>query len=142
MINIFYEIKNFRIKNEFLFINEINILLNNEGYIINNNINYIFCNDDFILAMNKKYLNKNFYTDVIAFSYSTESLKFSILGDIYISIDRIIENSKKWNEFFLVELKRVMIHGVLHLVGYNDKKKEDRKLMKKKENFYLDLFQF
>lgn len=141
MINIFYEIENFRIKNESSFINEINILLYNEGYNINN-INYIFCDDDFILKMNKKYLNKDYYTDVIAFNYSTESLKFSILGDIYISIDRIIENSEKWNELFLVELKRVMIHGVLHFIGYNDQKKEDRKLMKKKENFYLDLFQF
>ncbi|WP_317168703.1 rRNA maturation RNase YbeY [Blattabacterium cuenoti] len=139
MINIFYEVKNFRIENESLFIKKMNLISDNEGYNINN-INYIFCNDDFILKMNKKYLKKNFYTDVITFNFSMEiNSKFSILGDIYISVDRIIENSNKWNEFFLIELKRVMIHGFLHLIGYDDHRIEDRELMNRKENFYLDL---
>ncbi|WP_185862225.1 rRNA maturation RNase YbeY [Blattabacterium cuenoti] len=138
MIKLFYKISYFYIKNESLFIKEICIILNNEGMNIGD-INYIFCNDDFILDMNKKYLQKNFYTDVLAFDYS---IKQCISGDIFISVDRVLDNSTQWNQFFLVELKRVMIHAILHFLGYDDKKKMDKKIMKKKEEFYLNLFQF
>ncbi len=87
--------------------------------------------------MNNKYLNKNYYTDVIAFDLS---LKGYISGDIFISIDRVLENSYKYNQFFLFELERVMIHSILHFLGYNDKKIMDKIIMRKKENFYLNLF--
>ncbi|WP_185858785.1 rRNA maturation RNase YbeY [Blattabacterium cuenoti] len=138
MIKLFYEISNFHIKNESLFIEEIGILLNNEGMLVGN-INYIFCNDDVLLNMNIKYLKNNSYTDVLAFNYSINKW---ISGDIFISINRVLYNSKRWNQFFMVELKRVMIHAVLHFLGYNDKNKPDKKIMKKKEEFYLNLFQF
>ncbi|WP_185853429.1 rRNA maturation RNase YbeY [Blattabacterium cuenoti] len=138
MIKLFYEISDFQIQNESFFIKEICILLNNEGMYIGN-INYVFCNDNFLLDINEKYLQKNFYTDVLSFNYSIDKW---ISGDIFISVDRVWDNSKQWNQSFLVELKRVMIHAVLHLIGYDDKKKMDKKIMKKKEEFYLNLFQF
>ncbi|WP_317168407.1 rRNA maturation RNase YbeY [Blattabacterium cuenoti] len=139
MIKLFYEISNFDfLKKKSFFIKEICILLNNEGMYIGN-INYIFCHDDFLLYMNQKYLKKNFYTDVLAFNYSVNR---HISGDVFISVDRVYENSKEWNQFFLSELKRVMIHAVLHFLGYDDHNHMDKKLMKKKEDFYLNLFQF
>ncbi|WP_341654713.1 rRNA maturation RNase YbeY [Blattabacterium cuenoti] len=138
MINFFYEIYDFPIKKGSFFVKEICILLNNEGGYIGN-INYIFCNDDYLFDLNQKYLKKNYYTDVLSFNYSIN--KF-ISGDIFISIDRIYDNSKRWNQFLIFELKRVMIHAVLHLLGYDDKNHIDKKIMKKKEEFYLNLFQF
>ncbi|WP_341656475.1 rRNA maturation RNase YbeY [Blattabacterium cuenoti] len=138
MIKFFYEIYDFPIKKGSFFVKEICILLNNEGGYIGN-INYIFCNDDYLFDLNQKYLKKNYYTDVLAFNYSIN--KF-ISGDIFISIDRIYDNSKRWNQFLIFELKRVMIHAVLHLLGYDDKNHIDKKIMKKKEEFYLNLFQF
>ncbi|WP_394798643.1 rRNA maturation RNase YbeY [Blattabacterium cuenoti] len=153
MINFFYEISNFSIQNESFFSKKICMILKNEGRYAGN-INYVFCDDHFILNMNKKYLNKNYYTDVIAFNNSntrmhdnikknmTKTSPTEISGDIFISIDRILSNSKQWNQFFQVELKRVMIHAILHFLGYDDQDKIKKKLMKKKEEFYLNLFQF
>ncbi|AGW86281.1 rRNA maturation factor [Blattabacterium sp. (Nauphoeta cinerea)] len=137
MINFFYEISNFQIQKGSSLINEICILLNNEGMYIGN-INYIFCDDNFILDMNQKYLRKNFYTDVLAFDYSVNQY---ISGDIFISVDRVSENSKKWGQFFIYELKRVMIHAILHFLGYDDHHHINKEIMKKKEEFYLNLFQ-
>ncbi len=136
MIKLFYEIPYFRIKNKYFFLNEIPILLKNEGGIVGN-INYIFCCNDYLLDLNNKYLKKNFYTDVIAFNYSKNKC---ISGDIFISVEQVLYNSKKWNQLFIFELNKVMIHALLHFLGYNDKKKSDKKIMEKKENFYLNLF--
>ncbi|ACY40535.1 hypothetical protein BLBBGE_533 [Blattabacterium sp. (Blattella germanica) str. Bge] len=131
MIKLFYEISDFQIENESFFIQEICLLLKNEGMYIGN-INYVFCNDNFLLDMNEKYLQKNLYTDVLSFNYSINQW---ICGDIFISVDRVLENSKLWNQSFLVELKRVMIHAVLHFLGYDDQNKMDKKIMKKKRSF-------
>ncbi|WP_185849894.1 rRNA maturation RNase YbeY [Blattabacterium cuenoti] len=139
MINFFYEISNFSITNRSLFIQTIYLILRNEGKWVGN-INYIFCNDHYLLNINQKYLQKDFYTDVIAFAYSSTTHPNNISGDVFISIDRVLENSKQWNQLFQVELKRVMIHALLHFLGYDDRINE--KLMKKKEEFYLILFQF
>ena len=100
-------------------------------------LNYIFCSDDELLEINIKHLNHNTFTDIITFDY-TEAKKIS--SDIFISIDRVIENSKKFDTSFENELHRVMIHGVLHLCGYKDKTKSDAELMRKKENWALKLF--
>lgn len=94
-------------------------------------INYIFCSDEELLEINIKHLNHNTYTDIITFDY-TESKKIS--SDIFISVDRVAENAKKFNVTFDEELHRVMIHGVLHLCGYKDKSKADSELMRHKEN--------
>ncbi|WP_185860811.1 rRNA maturation RNase YbeY [Blattabacterium cuenoti] len=138
MIKFFYKISDFQIKKKSFFIKEICILLNNEGMYVGN-INYIFCHDNFVLDMNKKYLKKNFYTDVLAFNYSISKY---ISGDIFISVDRVYDNAKQWNQFFMYELKRVMIHALLHFLGYNDHNDIDKKIMKQKEEFYLNLFQY
>jgi rRNA maturation RNase YbeY len=101
------------------------------------NINYIFVDDKSLLKINLEYLNHNTYTDIITFDY-TEGKEVS--GDIYISVERIAENAEKFEVSFEEELKRVMIHGVLHLCGYRDKSKADAALMRKKENSSLRLF--
>lgn len=100
-------------------------------------INYIFCTDEELLEINLKHLNHNTYTDIITFDY-TEGKKIS--SDIFISIERVLENAQKFKVDFDTELKRVMIHGVLHLCGYKDKTKTDAELMRKKENAAIKLF--
>ena len=111
-------------------------IVNKEKHVIGT-LNYIFCSDDELLEINIKHLNHNTFTDIITFDY-TEDKKIS--SDIFISIDRVIENSKKFDTSFENELHRVMIHGVLHLCGYKDKTKSDAELMRKKENWALKLF--
>lgn len=97
-------------------------------------INYIFCNDEYLLEINRSYLDHDYYTDVITFDYS-EGLCLS--GDVFVSVDRVIENAKDFNVSFLIELLRVIVHGILHLAGYKDKLKDDKKLMRFKEDYYL-----
>lgn len=99
------------------------------------NINYIITTDEFLLEINQQYLQHNTYTDIITFDNS-ENPK-DIEGDIYISYERIAENSLKFNTPIILELARVMSHGILHLCGYKDKKKEDKILMRAKEDYYI-----
>lgn len=98
-------------------------------------ISFIFCSDEYLLEVNKKYLAHDYYTDVITFDY-TEGQKVN--GDILISIDRVKENSISFSTKYMDELNRVMIHGVLHLLGYKDKTKKQKFLMTVKENIYLN----
>ena len=114
----------------------IKAIVDTEKHVLGN-LNYIFCSDDELLEINIKHLNHNTFTDIITFDY-TEDKKIS--SDIFISIDRVVENSKKFDTSFENELHRVMIHGVLHLCGYKDKTKPDAELMRKKENWALNLF--
>ncbi|HEX5170241.1 MAG TPA: rRNA maturation RNase YbeY [Cyclobacteriaceae bacterium] len=100
-------------------------------------LNYIFCSDVFLYNLNVKYLNHRTFTDIITFDLSEEPNKVS--GEIYISIERIRDNSKKLGIKFPDELDRVIIHGVLHLIGYRDKSREDKKQMREKEDSYLSL---
>lgn len=100
------------------------------------NINFIFCSDNFLLALNKKHLKHDYFTDVITFDLSEDS--GTISGDIYISIERVKDNAGKGS--FEDELHRVMIHGILHLLGYSDKTPAKQKQMRKLENQCLDLF--
>ena len=102
-------------------------------------INYIFTNDENLLEKNVKYLRHNTLTDIIGFDYTNGKL---ISGDIFISIERVIENSREFNVSLLDELHRVMIHGVLHFCGYKDKSSEERSLMRAKEDYYLSLRTF
>ena len=100
-------------------------------------INYIFTTDNYLSNINEDYLQHNTLTDIITFNLSTAPNL--IESDIYISIDRIIENSKCYSLPFTEELHRVMIHGILHLLGFNDKTEPEKKEMRKKENHYLAL---
>ncbi len=99
-------------------------------------INYLFCNDEKILEVNNQYLSHDFYTDIITFDYS-EGNKIS--GDIFISLDTVRSNSQKFNTDFLEELYRVIIHGILHLCGVNDKSDKEEKQMRLAENDTLKL---
>lgn len=100
-------------------------------------INYIFTSDKYLIEVNRQYLKHDTYTDIITFDQSNDCNQ--IEGDIFISIDRVKENTKKSNSTFLDELHRVMIHGVLHLLGFSDKTKEEKQEMRKLENHYLAL---
>ena len=100
-------------------------------------INYIFCSDEYLLTLNQDFLNHKTLTDIITFDHSEG--KSSLEGEIYISIDRVKENSMKFKTEFIDELHRVMIHGVLHLIGFKDKKPTEKVLMRKKEEACLSL---
>lgn len=99
-------------------------------------ISYIFCTDEYLYQMNLEYLNHDTYTDIITFDYTEKSV---VSGDIFISIDRVKENAIKFKTTFKNELSRVIIHGVLHLLGYKDKTPEQKQVMRSKEDFYLTL---
>ena len=98
-------------------------------------INVIFCSDEHLLKMNVEHLNHDFYTDIITFDYSENNI---VSGDLFISKDRVEDNANQFNVSFDQEIHRVIIHGVLHLLVYNDKTEEEQKQMREKENFYLD----
>ncbi len=110
--------------------------IENEGFRLGN-INYIFCSDEQLLDINIQYLNHDYYTDIITFDYKENHI---ISGDIFISTDRVKENAIINNEEFDDELNRVLVHGILHIIGYKDKMDEDIKLMREKENIYINLF--
>ena len=111
-------------------------VIENEGKELGE-LNIILTRDKELLELNKTYLSRKYPTDVITFEYNQEK---KISGDIYLSIERIRENALKFNEKDDREINRVIIHGILHLMGYNDKKKEEQKRMRQKENEYLSLF--
>ena len=101
-------------------------------------ITVILCSDQFLLDMNKKFLDHDYYTDIITFDYCAGNI---ISGELYISVDRVKENAKSFEVSFAHELHRVMAHGILHLCGYKDKKKLDVLLMRKKEDEKLKMLQ-
>ncbi|PIF05313.1 MAG: rRNA maturation RNase YbeY [Draconibacterium sp.] len=102
-------------------------------------ISIIFCSDGYLLKMNQTYLNHNYFTDIITFDYVENNI---ISGDLFISYDRVIENAKIYQTKVEQELLRVIFHGVLHLIGYNDKMKEEKEIMREKENYYLKMVDF
>ena len=105
--------------------------------LILNEINIIFCSDDYLLKMNIEHLSHDYYTDIITFDYCYDK---EVLGDLFISLERVLDNAKTNNVLFINELCRVMVHGVLHLCGYKDKTLEESSLMRSKENHYLSLY--
>jgi len=104
-----------------------------------NQLDIIFCSDNYLLELNKSQLSHDYYTDIITFDLS-ESKSAPIIGELYISIDRVRDNANTFNTTFKRELHRVIFHGVLHLCGYNDKKKEDIVTMRKTEDIYLNKY--
>lgn len=99
-------------------------------------IQYIFCDDDYLLKVNQDYLQHDYYTDIITFDYVKGKV---INGDIFISLPRILDNAKNLSTKYEDELKRVLIHGLLHLCGYKDKTDEEKLIMRNKEDFYINL---
>src|SRR5258705_12484163 len=100
-------------------------------------INYIFCDDEYLHKINIEYLNHDTLTDIISFDYTMGN---EISGDIFVSVERDLDNSKDYNTSFDNELKRVLVHGVLHYCGYKDKSEEDVALMRSKEDEKLSMF--
>lgn len=125
----------FHLVNEKKTIKWIKDSIKNETKIVGE-ISYIFCSDEYLHKMNLEYLNHDTFTDIITFDYTEENI---ISGDIFISIDRVKENATKFKTTFEGELSRVIIHGVLHLMGYKDKSAQEKEQMRSKEDFYLTL---
>jgi len=102
-------------------------------------LNYIFCSDQYLLEINKTYLGHNYFTDIITFDLTEPGSK-TIEGEIYISIDTVKDNAKRFKTTISKELYRVIFHGVLHLCGYDDKTITDKSQMTEKENYYLEKY--
>ena len=102
-------------------------------------INVIFCNDQYLLKVNQNYLNHDYFTDIITFNYNENNL---ISGDLFISIDRVKENAINQKMEFNVEIHRVIVHGVLHLCGLNDQSKQEKEIMRGRENLFLQKLSF
>ena len=133
---IFEDYKRFRIDRNMIS-ESLEKMITLEGYF-SGNISLIFCSDNYLLDMNKQFLDHDYFTDIITFNYSIDK---AISGDLFISIDRIKENALNYNQTFENELYRVIFHGVLHLIGYDDKDEISVKVMKEKENYYLEKFE-
>jgi probable rRNA maturation factor len=100
-------------------------------------LTYVFCSDEYLLDVNITYLGHDYYTDIITFPYKEGT---EIESDLYISIDRVAENAIDYEVTFENELRRVMVHGLLHLIGYGDKTEEEIQLIRQKEDYYIDTF--
>jgi len=135
-VHFFYNEVQFKLKNPRKVTNWIKRVVEKEGSSIKE-INYVFCSDSYLLTLNRSFLSHNTLTDILTFDHSND---VSVLeGEIYISIERVKENAEKYDVAFEDELGRVMIHGVLHLLGYKDKKIAEKALMRKKEEACLSL---
>ena len=100
-------------------------------------INYIFCDDDYLVQINEEYLDHDTLTDIISFDYSVGN---ELHGDVFISVERVVDNATDFNVTFDEELKRVLVHGILHYCGYKDKTVQDEEIMRKKENEKIHMF--
>ncbi|MAU14694.1 MAG: rRNA maturation RNase YbeY [Muricauda sp.] len=132
----------FHFKSDFIIHNKsdytdwINRVIVSEGFSVGQ-IDYVFCTDDYLLKINKEYLNHDTFTDIITFDYTDGHM---LSGDIFISTDRVKENAGIFNVDFLNELRRVMSHGILHLVGFGDKTYEEKENMRAKEEEKIKMF--
>lgn len=133
-VQFFEEDISYKLKNKRSVKNWVTSAIQAEGFGLKE-LSFVFCSDIYLLQVNQRFLNHNYFTDIITFDNSTgDGL---ITGDIFISIDRVRENAAKFKVAMPDELHRVIIHGVLHLVGYNDKMPADKEKMTLKEDFYL-----
>lgn len=135
MISFNYEL-DFKLEGETIYSDWLSKVINsemrNEG-----EINYVFCDDNYLIEINQQYLNHDTLTDIISFDYSIGN---ELHGDIFISVERVRENAIDFNVDFEEELKRVLVHGVLHYCGYKDKNEEDGILMRQKEEEKMRMF--
>ncbi len=120
----------FTLNNQKKLVKWIGDVISSEGFQVGE-INYIFCDDSYLNKINQEFLNHDTFTDIISFDYT---LGKEVGGDIFISIERVLENAEKFNEVFENELHRIMIHGILHFMGYKDKTKKEKTLMRTKED--------
>jgi probable rRNA maturation factor len=135
MISFNYE-SDFSLEQEDVYSSWIETIIESENKILGE-ISYIFCDDEYLHTINLQYLNHDTLTDIISFDYTEGDL---ISGDIFVSIERVVDNAKDFNVSFDEELKRVLAHGVLHYCGYKDKSDQDALLMRTKEEEKIKLF--
>ena len=135
MISFNYE-TDFTLSNESLYEEWISRIIDSEGFD-EGEINYIFCDDDYLHKINVDYLDHDTLTDIISFDYTEGNL---LQGDIFVSVERVRENSNDFNVAFEDEIKRVLSHGILHYCGYKDKSPEDELLMRSKEDEKIQMF--
>ena len=131
----FQSVGTFSLKTESALIKCIRSLVKQELREIGD-ITFVFCDDNYLHKINLEFLDHDTYTDIITFDYSAGN---EIVSEVYISVDRVAENAKKFSQTFENEIHRVIVHGVLHLCGYNDKLAEEKQIMRDKENHYLSL---
>ena len=134
-INFFTEDVDFKLKGKKDIKSWIKNVITSENKVVGN-INFIFTTDESLLEINKKYLKHKTYTDIITFNYNQEKI---LNGDIYISVDRVRDNAKVYSDNFEKELFRVLVHGVLHLIGYDDVSDSLEKVIRQKEDQYLKM---
>ena len=136
MIDFNFEDIEFKLPDNSLLRNWIEYTIRNENKELGS-ISYIFCSDEYLWNMNKQYLGHDYYTDIITFDYVEDKY---VSGDMFISYDRVCDNAENFNVSRETELLRVMIHGVLHLVGYDDLTDEQEAEIHKMEDFYIDVY--
>lgn len=136
-INYYNEDCELQLENEEKISNWIEATITEEGKI-GTDINVIFCSDDYLLEMNKQYLQHDYYTDIITFDYNDDQEEEDMVaGDLFISIDTVRNNAEEYKVSFIEELHRIIIHGILHIVGYKDKEGDEPIIMRGKEDYYL-----
>lgn len=133
MIRFHYE-TDFTLPDEALIASWISGVIQSEGFK-EGDINYIFCDDDYVHRLNVEFLDHDTLTDIISFDYSVGKI---LHGDVFISVDRAKDNAHKYDVDTINEVHRLIVHGVLHYCGYKDKSEEDARMMRERENFYLD----
>lgn len=136
MVNYYFEDTAFKLKAKTKIKNWLKLVAESEVYTLGN-VSVIFCSDNYILDINQRFLQHDYFTDIITFDYSEGS---KISGDLFISVDSVKENSIEYGTDFEDELHRVIVHGILHLIGYDDHTDEDVRIMRSKENYYLSLY--
>lgn len=132
----FYSENEFLLEEEARYVSWLENVIASEGKSLEE-ISYIFCDDEYLLKINMEYLDHDTYTDIITFDYSVGK---TLQGEIYISTERVLENSETFSVKFEDELRRVLVHGVLHLSGYKDKTDEEAAIMRRKEEEKMELF--
>ena len=132
---LFHSLSNFELKSEQKVIDGLSLIAEKESRSLGD-IGIIFCDDDYLHKINIEFLKHDNYTDVITFNYCVGD---ELIGEIYISTERVAENAKTFKQEFEIEILRVIIHGLLHLCGYADRSEEESRIMRNKENHYLSL---
>jgi probable rRNA maturation factor len=135
MISFNYEL-DFKLEEETIYSDWISKVISSENKN-EGEINYIFCDDEYLIGLNQQYLDHDTLTDIISFDYSEGN---DLHGDIFVSIERVRDNAIDFKVSFEDELKRVLVHGILHYCGYKDKSEEDEKIMRQKEEEKMQMF--
>lgn len=137
MVAFYFEDTDFKLRHKTRIKEWLRLVAESEVFTLGN-ISVILCSDNYILDINQKYLQHDYFTDIITFDYSEGG---RISGDLFISVDSVRENSVEYGTEFEDELHRVIVHGILHLIGYDDHTEDEIKTMRSKEDYYLSLFE-